>query len=461
MPEHSLLLTDLYELTMLEAYSAYGMTETAIFELFVRKLPPGRSFLVAAGLEQAVRYLESMRFSNDDLTWLRSSGTLSHKFIDKLKDFRFTGSVDAMPEGTVFFPDEPLLRVTAPLPQAQLAETRLLNLLHFQTIIASKAARMVLAAPGKQLVDFGLRRAHGAEAGLLAARASYLVGFDATATVEAGRQFGIPLAGTMAHSFVEAHDDEATAFERFARVRPRNLTLLIDTYDTEHGATIVAKLAPRLAVEGISISSVRLDSGDLAAHARAVRAILDAAGCHPIRIFASGGLDEHQLLGLCRGGVPIDGFGLGTSLATSSDAPAVNCAYKLQEYAGRPRRKTSEGKATWPGCKQVYRRYDAGGEIAGDVIALADEGVPGEPMLRPVMRAGKRVADFPGLIEARARAAASLRRLPKALRELEPGHVPVTISGGIRRLAAELDRTLGSSALTCRVSQPSTRLDTC
>ncbi len=441
MIEHSLLLTDLYQLSMLEAYFAHGMDETAVFELFVRKLPEQRGFLMAAGLEQAVGFLETMHFTADELAWLRDTGGFSRKFLTSLEDLRFTGDVDAMPEGTVFFPDEPILRVTAPLPQAQLVETRLMNLVHFQTIIASKAARMVLAAPGRQLVDFGLRRAHGAEAGLLAARASYLAGFAGTATVLAGRDFGIPLVGTMAHSFVQAHDDEATAFERFAHVRPQALTLLIDTYDTERAAGIVARLAPLLAAEGITIGAVRLDSGDLAAHARAVRAILDAAGCQAIRILASGGLDEHSLQALCRSGAPIDGFGVGTSLTTSSDAAALDCAYKLQEYAGRPRRKRSEGKATWPGRKQVYRRHNADGTIAGDAVALAGEEAEGEPLLLPAMRGGRRVAGLAGLEEARARAAASLARLPGALRRLEPGQVPVRISAAIRDLAAELDRT--------------------
>jgi nicotinate phosphoribosyltransferase len=443
MTEQSLLLTDLYELSMLEAYAAHGMTETAVFELFVRKLPPGRGFLMAAGLEQAVQFLETMRFTPDDLAWLRGSGLFSSAFLDGLQALRFTGDVDAMPEGTVFFPDEPVLRVTAPLPEAQLVETRLINLVHFQTVIASKAARMVLAAPGKQLVDFGLRRAHGAEAGVMAARASYLAGFSGTATVLAGREFGIPVVGTMAHSFVQAHDDEATAFEHFAQVRPTALTLLIDTYDTERGAAIVAALAPRLAARGITISAVRLDSGDLAAHARAVRGILDAAGWPGIHIFASGGLDEDSLLLLCRDGAPIDGFGVGTSLTTASDAPALDCAYKLQEYAGRPRRKLSEGKATWPGRKQVHRRHHIDGTIADDIVTLLDEPAEGEALLWPAMRGGQRVDGFPSLTEARAHAAASLARLPDSLRRLEPGHVPVQISLGIRRLAAGMDRAPG------------------
>jgi nicotinate phosphoribosyltransferase len=444
MIEHSSLLTDLYQLAMLEAYVAHGMTETAIFELFVRKLPRTRGFLMAAGLEQAVEFLETMRFSEADIAWLRQAGGFSDPFLARLRGLRFTGDVDAMPEGTVFFPDEPILRVSAPLPEAQLVETRLMNLVHFETVIASKAARMVLVAPDRQLVDFGLRRAHGGEAGLLAARASYLAGFSATATVLAGRTFGIPVVGTMAHSFVQAHDDEETAFERFARVRPLALTLLIDTYDTERAAGIVARLAPRLAAEGITVSAVRLDSGDLTAHARAVRAILDHAGCRGIRIFASGGLDEYSLAALCGGGAPIDGFGVGTSLTTSGDAAALDCAYKLQEYAGRPRRKRSAGKATWPGRKQVFRRYDSKGRIVGDVVALTDEPTEGEPLLRPAMRDGRRVEGFPGLDESRAHAARSLAELPEALRRLEPWPVPVEISPGIRRMAAEIDRTTPS-----------------
>ena len=447
MSGQSLLLTDLYELSMLEAYAAHGMADTAVFELFVRKLPSERGFLMVAGLEQVVQFLETMRFTADEIAWLRASGMFSSGFLESLAELRFTGDVDAMAEGTVFFSDEPVLRVTAPLPEAQLVETRLINLVHFQTIIASKAARMVLAAPGKQLVDFGLRRAHGAEAGLLAARASYLAGFSGTATVLAGHDFGIPIVGTMAHSFVQAHDDEATAFERFARVRPKALTLLIDTYDTERGAAIVTVIAPRLAAEGITISAVRLDSGDLAAHARAVRAILDAAGLQSIRILASGGLDENSLQTLCRAGAPIDAFGVGTSLTTSSDVPALDCAYKLQEYAGRPRRKRSEGKATWPGRKHVYRGYHADGTIAGDVVALTSEPVNGEPLLRPAMRNGKRVADLPNLAKARLHAASCLARLPDKLRRLEACHMPVEISLGIRELVAEMDRNSGLDRL--------------
>jgi nicotinate phosphoribosyltransferase len=439
MLDHSLLLNDLYQLSMLEAYDRFDMRRPAAFEMFVRKLPARRGFLMTAGLAQLVDFLEHARYSAEELQWLRATGLFSDGFVDRLAGLRFTGDLDAMAEGTVFFPDEPIVRITAPLAQAQLVESRLLNLVHFQTVVASKAARMVLAAPGKALIDFGFRRSHGAEAGLLAARASYLAGFAGTATLAAHRDFGIPVFGTMAHSFVQAHDDEATAFERFAEARPQGLTLLIDTYDTERGARLVARLAPKLATRGITVAAVRIDSGDLGAHARAVRAILDAAGLAQVRIVASGGLDEDDLLALTGQAAPIDSYGIGTSLVTSSDAPALDCAYKLQEYAGKAKRKLSEGKATWPGRKQVWRRFHADGTIAGDTVALVDEPAEGEPLLQPVLRDGRRVAALPGLDRGRAHAAASLASLPAALRRLEPGNVPssvpVRISAGIRALA--------------------------
>src|SRR5205809_995845 len=272
------LLTDLYQLNMMQAYLDHGETKTAVFEFFVRKLPDRRGFLLAAGLEQALTFLEQLRFSPDDIEWLRASGRFRRELIDYLAAFRFSGDVHAMPEGTAFFADEPILRVTAPLPEAQLVETRLMNYLQFQSMIAAKAARMVLAAPGKLLVDFGLRRAHGGDAGLLAARASYIAGFAGTATVLADRLFGIPIFGTMAHSFIQAHDDEVAAFELFAQSRPDNVVLLIDSYDTEAAARKVVALAPRLKAAGIAIRGVRLDSGDLVALAKRVRRILDEGG---------------------------------------------------------------------------------------------------------------------------------------------------------------------------------------
>ncbi len=439
-PESSVLLTDLYQLTMLQSYFDQGMEETAVFEFFVRKLPPGRGFLMAAGLDQALEYLERLRFAPRELEWLAQSGRFSRAFVDSLERLRFTGDVHAMPEGTIFFPHEPILRVTAPLPQAQLIETRLINLLHFQTLVASKAARFVLAAPGKLLIDFGLRRAHGAEAGLLAARAAYLAGLSGSATVLAEFRYGVPAYGTMAHSFVQAHEDEPEAFVHFAHAQPDNVVLLLDTYDTEAAAEKVVSLAPRLRQEGIVIQGVRLDSGDLGDHARKVRQILDNGGLREVKIFASGNLDEYILHDLTAGGAPIDGFGIGSHLVTSADAPHLDCAYKLQEYAGRARRKRSEGKATWPGRKQVYRRFDAEGRMAGDILTVEDDPQEGQALIHPVMRAGRRLGPAVSLAELREHAAAELARLPGPLRRLRntPPY-PVTISPALHDLARTVD----------------------
>jgi len=428
---------------MMQAYLDHGDTGTAVFEFFMRKLPARRGFLLTAGLEQALDFLETLRFSPEDLAWLRESGRFGKGMLDYLAALRFNGDVHAMPEGTVFFADEPILRVTAPLPVAQLIETRLINIVHFQCLVASKAARMMLAAPGKLMVDFGLRRAHGAEAGVMAARASYIAGFAGTATVLAGELYGIPIFGTMAHSFVQAHDDEAAAFELFAQSRPENLTLLIDTYDTEAGARKVVALAPRLAARGIKIGAVRLDSGDLAALSKSVRRILDQGGLNDVRIFASGGLDEDSVAAMLHAGAPIDGFGMGTSLTTSSDVPALDCVYKLQEYAGLARRKQSTGKATWPGRKQVWRRYDADGRMRGDILSLEDEAQEGEPLLQMVMQGGKRMAASPALADIRTRAAGELARLPAPLRRLEgAAPYPVEIGAALRRMAGDVDRRL-------------------
>jgi nicotinate phosphoribosyltransferase len=446
-PAASPLLTDLYQLNMIQAYLEHGETRPAVFEFFVRKLPPKRGFLIAAGLEQALDFLEGLRFAPEELDWLAQSGRFGKDLIGHLAQLRFTGDVHAMPEGTVFFPNEPILRVTAPLPQAQLVETRLINILHFQSLIAAKAARMVLSAPGKLLVDFGLRRAHGAEAGLFAARASYIAGFAGTSTMLAGKLFGIPIYGTMAHSFIQAYDSEETALEAFARSRPDNLILLIDTYDTEAAARTVVSLAPRLEAQGIKVRGVRLDSGDLIALAGSVRRILDDGGLRHVTIFASGGIDEGELAKAAQRHAPIDGFGIGTSLATSFDVPALDCAYKLQEYAGLPRRKRSTGKATWPGRKQVWRHYGPDGRIARDVLSVEADGQAGEPLIEPVMKGGRRMAPSPTLAEIRARTARDLERLPKPLRRLQPGaSCPVEVADALARLAAEVDRRLAQQA---------------
>jgi len=440
-PLSSPLLTDLYQLTMLQAYYAHGMVDTAAFELFVRKLPPCRNFLMAAGLEQALEFLEGLHFEDAEIAWLEQSRLFRGDFLDRLRALRFTGDVYAMPEGTIFFPNEPIVRVVAPMPEAQLVESRLLNLVHFQTAVASKAVRSVLVAPGKQLVDFGLRRAHGAEAGLLAARASYIAGFTGTATALAAPLFGVPIFGTMAHSFVQAHDDESAAFERFASACPSSAVFLIDTYDTEGAARKVVALAPRLKQAGIALRGVRLDSGDLAALSRSVRRILDDAGLTQATIFASGNLDEYRLHELLASGSPIDGFGVGTSLVTSSDAPYLDAVYKLQEYAGVARRKRSAGKATWPGRKQVHRSLLDDGMLDHDVVTLESEEQAGAKLLQPVMRGGRRVAPALDTRSLGDNAARNLAALPRRLRSLEQAAEPyrVEISAALRDLAAEVD----------------------
>jgi nicotinate phosphoribosyltransferase len=445
-PASSALLTDLYQLTMLHAYFAKGMRETAVFEFFIRKLPPNRNFMMAAGLEQVLDYLEGLRFGAEELEWVAQSARFPAEFVRHLEALRFTGDVQALPEGTVFFPQEPVLRVTAPLPEAQFVESRLINLLLFQTLIATKAARSVLAAPAKRLVDFGLRRAHGAEAGLYAARAAYIAGYSGTATVLAGAQFGIPLFGTMAHSFVQAHDDEAEAFIDFARTFPQDAVLLVDTYDTEAAVRKVVALAPQSKREGIMIKGIRLDSGDLAVLARRARRILDDAGMREVTIFASGNMDEYRLRELVAAGAPIDGFGVGTSLVTSSDAPFLDAVYKLQEYAGRPRRKLSSGKATWPGRKQVFRHLTGSGHFHHDVVSLEDDPQLAEPLLVPVMISGRRLAPAEDLEAVRGRAAQQLAKLPERVAALDKAADPyrVEISQAVRELADEVDHAISA-----------------
>ena len=436
-PDRSPLLTDLYQLAMMQAYLAAGRTARASFEFFVRKLPPGRRFLVAAGLAQAVEWLRALRFEPAELDWLRSTGLVSPALLEHLAGLRFDGDVDAMPEGRVFFPDEPILRVAAPLPLAQFVETRLINLLHLQTVIATKAAHLRLLAPGRALIDFGLRRAHGAEAGLFAARAAYLAGFDGTATLRAAAAWGIPAHGTMAHAFVQAFDREADAFAAFAAARPRDVVLLIDTYDCARAAARVVSLLPGFAARGITLAGVRIDSGDLVAQARRVRRILDAGGLAHARIVASGGIDAADLAAHEAAGAPIDVYGIGTALSTSGDAPSLDCAYKLQEYDGVPRRKLSAGKATWPGRKQVWRRHAVDGAIAQDIVTVEGDAQEGVPLLAPVLRGGEVVdAAMFDLEAARRRCRADLARLPSV-----EGFAP-QIAPALRALAAATDARL-------------------
>ena len=432
------LLTDLYELTMLQAYWAGEMFEEAVFSLFVRELPEERSFLLAAGLDDALHYLEHLTFEEDALSFLAGRPELQPGFVDWLADFRFTGEVRAVPEGTPVFGNEPILEVAAPLPEAQLVETFVMNQVHLQTTLASKGARVVAAAGGRDVVDFGLRRIHGADAGLKAARAFHIAGVAGTSNVLAGRAYGIPLSGTMAHSYIQAHDDELEAFRDFARTFPETV-LLVDTYDTAEGVRRVVRLAEDLG-EDFRVRGVRLDSGDLGALAREARSILDGAGLHGVRIIASGGLDEWKVAELVAQGAPIDAFGVGTRMGVSSDAPTLDMAYKLVEYAGRGRIKLSTGKVSLPGRKQVFR-VEERGEAVRDVIARADEELPGRPLLRTVMQGGRRTeAGRAEMDEARAEAARALGGLPSRLRRLEPADPPyaVEVSEALRRDLDEL-----------------------
>jgi nicotinate phosphoribosyltransferase len=439
-PSRSAFVTDLYQFTMVQAYLEQHMDEPAVFEFFIRRLPPCRNFLLTAGLEQVLEFLAQLSITREELAWLERTNRFSASLLQYLETFRFTGDVDAMPEGTPFFAHEPVLRIVAPLPMAQLVESRIMNLLNFQIMIASKAVRSVLAAAGKPVIDFGLRRAHGAEAGLLAARASYLAGFAGTATVLAGMHYGIPLYGTMAHSFVQAHDNETAAFEHFAQAQPDNAFLLIDTYDTETAARRVVTMAPDLKNRGIPVKGVRLDSGDLGAHACQVRRILDEGGLEDIQILASGNLDEHRIQTFVQSGAPIDSFAVGTAMTTSADAPSLDCAYKLQEYAGRPCRKRSEGKATWPGRKQVYRVYTKNGRLGHDIVTMLGDPQEGDPLLSPVMKAGRRLAPTQALDDIRKHVTTALARIPDWMRGLDDSApYDVRISQALHDLAETVD----------------------
>jgi len=416
------LLVDLYELTMAASYHAEAMFGAASFELFFRDLPPVRNYLVASGLEEALDYLGGLSFSPGDLDYLGTLGLFPVGFLEFLGDLSFSGDVWSVAEGEVVFPKEPVLRVTGPLIEAQIVETYLLNCINFSTAVASKAARVATVCGSRSFVDFSARRDHGADAALLAARAAYLGGASATSNVLAGHRFGLPLSGTMAHSYVLAFPDEASAFRAFARLFPTTAVLLIDTHDTLAGARVAAAVASELAPEGVVVRGVRIDSGDLAALAVQVRAILDEAGHPGIEIFASGDLDEYRIAALLGAGAPIDGFGVGTQLGTSGDAPALGGVYKLVEDASGPKFKTSTGKATLPGgTKQVYR-FEEGGVLVRDLIAPARGPAPegARPLLSQVLAGGRRLGPPPALAEVRARCRASVGALAPRLLSLEP-----------------------------------------
>jgi nicotinate phosphoribosyltransferase len=441
------LLTDLYELTMAAAFYAEGIGGVATFSLFTRRLPPGRGFLVAAGLEDALEYLRAFRFGETAIGYLASLGRFRPDFLDHLRGLRFTGEVRAMAEGTVVFADEPMLEITAPILEAQLVETALLNLLHAQTVLASKAARSVLAAGGRGLAEFGLRRTHGIDAGLKASRAALLAGFDSTSNVLAGRTWALPLSGTMAHSFVTAFATEAEAFRAYARVFPDAAVLLLDTYDTVAAARKAVEVARALAAAGHHLAGVRLDSGDLAALSGAVRKVLDEGGCPEVKIIVSGGLDEHDIAALLAAGAPIDGFGIGTRLTTSADAPSVDLVYKLVRLDGRDVLKLSEGKRTWVGPKHVMRRLGPDGKLAGDTLALADDSVPpgATTLLETVMRGGELARPHPPLTEIRAHCAAQLATLPDGVRRLsEPETYAPVPSEHLRGRQREAERRVAT-----------------
>ncbi len=431
------LATDLYQLTMIAGYLQTGRhARTATFELFTRRLPANRNFMVFAGLEQALDHLEHLHFTADEVAWLSTLPALSRVpsgFFDYLRAMRFTGDVWAMREGTPFLPDEPVLRVTAPLAEAQLVETALLAIVNFQTSIASKAARVVHAADGRPVLEFGARRAHGTEAALLAARAAHLAGCASTSFVEAGRRFGIPLAGTMAHSWVLAAESELAAFRDFAALFGVDAVLLLDTFD-------VRTAAREVAASGLTPAAVRLDSGDLLGLSRDVRAILDGGGLGATRILVSGELDEWRVRDLVAAAAPIDGYAVGTAIATSEDAPALGGVYKLVEIEGaagvRAVMKKSAGKRTQPRVKQVWRFLD-GGVARGDRIGLAGEGMPDHAaaLLEPVMRGGVRATAAPPLEAVRRDCASRIASLPAALRALDAAPpYPVEISPGLAQL---------------------------
>lgn len=439
---HSLLI-DLYEFTMVDAYRRAGMAHRpATFSLFVRSLPPGRGYLVAAGLDDALSWLESLRFGPAELGALDRLGMFGDDFLDWLAGLHFTGTVRAVPEGTIIFADEPILEVDAPIAEAQLAETFLLNQITLQTVLATKAARCRDAAAGRAVVDFAARRSPGIDAAMKLARICRVVGLDSTSNVAGADRYGVGVSGTMAHSFVEAHRDEAEAFRAFADAFGDQTVLLVDTYDTTTGVDHAIAVATEMREVGIEIRGIRLDSGDLAAHAHDARRRLDQAGFGEVRIFASGGLDEFEIHRLVHDRhAPIDGFGIGTALGASDDAPTLDSVYKLVAYDGRPVRKTSTGKATWPGAKQVWRDR----AWSGDLLGLVDEPTPDqryEPLLVEAMVAGARAG--PGtrdLTAINAHFERGWQRLPATLRDLsDPAKYTVDVSDRLGDLTRHLDR---------------------
>lgn len=420
------LFTDLYELTMLQAYYDQGMHEKAVFTLFVRELPDTRNYLLACGLDTLLEYLENFSFNAEDINYLRSLNKFSDAFLDWLDNFRFTGQVRAMPEGIPCFSNEPLLEVSAPLPEAQLIETLVMNQIQLQTVLASKASRLTNAASGRTVLDFGPRRMHGIDAAVKGARAYYIAGINATSNMLAGKLYQVPVAGTMAHSYIQAHDNEQKAFHDFIESYPQTI-LLVDTFDTLNGVKKVIELAEQLG-DKFAVQGIRLDSGNLGELAHKSRQLLNAAGLEKMQIMVSGGLDEAAIEDLVKSKAPVDGFGVGTDMGVSQDAPALDIAYKLCHYAGKGRLKLSSGKPVLPGAKQIFRVFDKEG-YCGDTIARADEDLPGRPLLQEVMRDGRRLASHTqDLKDIRNYSQAQVQQLPARFRSLQKQDSPYPVA---------------------------------
>jgi nicotinate phosphoribosyltransferase len=440
------LLIDFYELTMCASYFENNRNETATFDLFIRKLPPKRSYFIFAGLEQVLLFLENIKFDEDQIEYLRKQKFRS-KFLEYLRNFKFTGDVWSVPEGTIVFPEEPLMRITAPIIQAQLIETFLLNTVNLQTMIATKAARVVCAAHGKPVIEFGLRRTQGTDAGMKAARCSYLAGAEGTSNVLAGMKYGIPVFGTMAHSYIMSFDNEIDAFRNFAKTFPENCTFLIDTYDDLKGAENAGAVAKEMESEGQKLNAVRLDSGDLAEISKKVRKILDAQGLPYVRIFASGDLDEYAIEKLRKRGAKIDAFGVGTRMNTSSDRPYLDVVYKLACKVERgvpvPAMKLSKGKTTLPGMKQVYRQRDEDDKYFKDIISLDYEKIDGEPLLIHAVQRGKVIYSAPSLDDIRKRAVENLLHLQDVYKRLKKTRsYPIVLSPALKKIRSQLARRL-------------------
>jgi len=435
------IFTDLYELTMAQAYWQNDIIASARFSLFFRQYPPNRAYFVAAGLEDVLDYLQDFHFAEDDLTYLRSTGQFHDEFLDSLKDLRFTGNVRAMQEGTIFFTSEPVLEVEGPMIEVQLIETFLINQVNIQTILATKASRVLHAAKGKMVVDFAARRAHGTEAANKMARSSYIAGFVGTSNVMAGGLYNIPTVGTMAHSFITAFEDETEAFRAYARSFPDTSTFLVDTYDTLEGTRKASRIALEMREQGHELRAVRLDSGDMLEFSVNARKILDETGLSNVQIFASGGLDEFEVERLLSAGAAIDGFGVGTKAGVSADAPWTDCSYKLVEYDGRPTLKLSTDKQTLPGAKQVFRCRDPQGNFSHDVITTVGDLQPpnSESVLQTVMTTGDKTAEHPTLPELRQRFAREFTRLPDEYKAIEaPAKFDVRISNTLANLQADV-----------------------